>query len=401
MKDSPSLSTPSKLGKANAIGQLDNVGGGYTSDSAGSSNDSLFFSETSRSTKRQRQMATRKNSNTSQTPERGGKKRVASASAARQEVIPEKRQKTVEPAEPVERVGETAALPVRSLNPFKTTVRFIIGPDEEEFQVHSFLLESTGLSGFFDLGKSTGPVKRPDLDSKAFTDLVEWLYGAHMRPGVAVGTTAKYSNLIDLYSIGQKMGGESWTKLVMKQMLELFDQIGRKIPAELASVVYDKFSKGSGMRLLWVTLNVVGETEGECANIDFLQDVNQMQRSVIRKKKVDVESLLEPFRQQNKPSGPKPQPVSGESSASQNGTTAQLAKGLVEKQPQQQEKQSQPRPQPETAPQPNGEGRTQASSASTPQGSSFGQRSQKSRGLTTCEDLLRKFQSGQPKDDAA
>ncbi|EZF96763.1 hypothetical protein H113_03090 [Trichophyton rubrum MR1459] len=115
MKDSPSLSTPSKLGKANAIGQLDNVGGGYTSDSAGSSNDSLFFSETSRSTKRQRQMATRKNSNTSQTPERGGKKRVASASAARQEVIPEKRQKTVEPAEPVERVGETAALPVRSL----------------------------------------------------------------------------------------------------------------------------------------------------------------------------------------------------------------------------------------------------------------------------------------------
>ncbi|EFE35115.1 uncharacterized protein ARB_06071 [Trichophyton benhamiae CBS 112371] len=398
MKDSLPLSPPSKLQKANTIGQLDDVGGGYTSDSAGSSNDSLFFSETSRSTKRQRQMATRKkNSNTSETPEKGGKKRVASASAARQEVIPEKRQKTVEPAEPVERVDETAALPVRSMNPFKTTVQFIIGPDEEEFQVHSFLLESTGLSAFFDLGKSTGPVKRPDLDSKAFTDLVEWLYGAHMRPGVAVDTAAKYNNLIDLYSIGQKMGGESWMKLVMKQMLELFDQTGRKVPAELASVVYEKFSRGSGMRRLWVTLNVVGEMEGECANVDFLQEVNRMQRSVIQKEKIYMESLLEPFRQQKKPPGPKPQPVSGEPSASQNGTTAQPAKGLVEKQRQQQEKQSQPRSQPETASQPNGEGRTQANSASTPQS----QRSQKSRGLTTCEDLLRKFQSGQPKDDAA
>lgn len=282
-------------------------------------------------------------------------------------------------------------------NPFKTTVQFIIGPDEEEFQVHSFLLESTGLSAFFDLGKSTGPVKRPDLDSKAFTDLVEWLYGAHMRPGVAVDTAAKYNNLIDLYSIGQKMGGESWMKLVMKQMLELFDQTGRKVPAELASVVYEKFSRGSGMRRLWVTLNVVGEMEGECANVDFLQDVNRMQRSVIQKEKIYMESLLEPFRQQKKPPGPKPQPVSGESSTSQNGTTAQPAKGLVEKQRQQQEKQSQPRSQPETASQPNGEGRTQANSASTPQS----QRSQKSRGLTTCEDLLRKFQSGQPKDDAA
>ncbi|EGD98997.1 hypothetical protein TESG_06360 [Trichophyton tonsurans CBS 112818] len=340
-------------------------------------------------------MATRKNSKTPETAEKGGRKRVTSAST----MMPEKRQKTVEPVQPVERVDETAALPVRSMNPFKTTVRFIIGPDEEEFQVHSFLLESTGLSSFFDLGKSTGPVKRPDLDSMAFTDLVEWLYGAHMRPGVAVDTAAKYSNLLDLYSIGQKLGGESWMKLAMKQMLELFDQTGRKVPAELASVVYEKFPKGSGMRLLWVTLNVVGEMEGECTNIDFLQDVNKTQRSVIQKRRIDMESLLEPFKEQKKP-----RHASGESLASQNGTTAaQPAKGPVEKQPQQQEKQSQPRSHLETAPQPNGEGRTQASSASTPQasGSGFGQRSQKSRGLTTCEDLLRKFQSGQPKDNAA
>lgn len=112
MKDSLSLSPRSKLEKASTIGQLDNVDGGYTSDSAGSSNDSLFFSETSRSTKRQRQMATRKkNSKTPETAEKGGRKRVTSAST----MMPEKRQKTVEPVQPVERVDETAALPVRSM----------------------------------------------------------------------------------------------------------------------------------------------------------------------------------------------------------------------------------------------------------------------------------------------
>ncbi|EFR04328.1 hypothetical protein MGYG_09148 [Nannizzia gypsea CBS 118893] len=399
---SSSHTPPSRVAeRANVIGQLDDLVDGYSSDSPSSVYDILSDSETPILTKRQRQMAPRR-STSSQTAR---KKRAASTSAAAQKAIPEKRQKTVEPAEPaepVESVSEATALPTKSLNQFKSTVRFIIGPDEEEFQVHSFLLESTGLASLFEVENSTGPVRRRDIDSNTFTNFVEWLYSTYMRPGVTVDTNVEYGKVIALYCVGQKLGGgESWKVLVMKQMLELFDQAGRKVPGQLASVIYERFPKGNEMRHLWVTFNVLGEADGECTNIEFLQDLNQMQRRVIQEHKPDMEDLLQPFRKPEQANGAS---TPGHQLPSRNGTATQYVKRLAETQAQQQERQLQLQLQPESTPQPNRVGRTEPGSTPTPppniSGSGSGLRSQKSREITTCEDLLRKFQTGQPRGNA-
>ncbi|KAK2852172.1 hypothetical protein FQN49_005301 [Arthroderma sp. PD_2] len=322
-------------------------------------------------------------------------KRVQSASFVTPIWRQDKKQKTTQHEEE----ANTPTMKTTS-NPFKTTVKFIVGPEDEEFQVHPFLLHGLGLSSLFPVGKSTDSIRLPELDPKTFSAFVEWLYSAHMKSGEVVDTTIRYSNLIDLYSVGEKMGGgESWMRHVVKQMIELFDQTKRKIPMELTSVIYEKFPKGSQLRRLWIMFNLLGEMDGQSSDIEFLQDLSWAQRCIIRKHQPDMEYLLEQFKEARvDPSTEQEQPAASKDLCPpQSEEASQSAEQAKAKQSQQLlRSQSQSQSPPESVgSQTRAEKR--AESILTTAVPTTRKSSRAKSHNNACEDLLKSFQSARPK----
>ncbi|KAM5451735.1 hypothetical protein MaudCBS49596_003562 [Microsporum audouinii] len=367
------------------IGRLGAVDDDYYSSPGPSTNESSD-SDAPILTRRHHQMRPKRKTPL-QTALEKTKKRAASSSSSKQDSIQEKRQKTAQ--------NEATAITMK--NRFNTTVKFIVGPEDEEFLVHPFLLEATGLSSLLLAKSPAGPVRLPELDSETFKAFVEWLYSSHMRPEENVSAAVRYGSLIDLYCVGEKMGGgESWMELVVKKMIDLFNQTEREVPSGLTSVIYEKFPNGSRMRRLWVTFNILGETDGQSTNIEFLQDLSQTQRCVIRDHSPDVDYLLDPFKRPERVLGLKKLLTAFHGSRLlENGAATQPTKSSVEKQPEQ-ERLSQREPEPqltnERSPELGSTPRTSVSSS--------GEKDPATNARNTYGELMKRFQSTQPRMSA-